>query len=275
MKIQEIVIKPNKSLELINILELYRYRELFYIFVWRDIKVRYKQTLLGISWVILQPIINTIIFTFFFGFLAKISSGNLPYTIFVLSGLVFWTYFSSAFSRASDSMLSNENIIKKVYFPKIILPLSFIITSFLDFLINFLILLVLSFLLRMAPSLWLFVILPIGILMAALTAAGLGMFFASLKVKYRDVNYILPFLIQTLFYLTPVIYPLSILSIRHRIILAFNPMTSVIEGIRWAFSGSTVLTPLHIAISFIVSLLIFLSGLVFFQKTEQYFTDIV
>lgn len=272
---KEIIIKPKKNWQLIDFQELWSYRELFYIFAWRDIKVRYKQTILGIAWVIFQPLITMVIFTVFFGNIAKIPSGDLPYSLFVLIGLVFWTFFSGSLSHASDSMVTNESIIKKVYFPKIILPLSSVITSFVDFLINITFLLIYAIILGFYPHLLIFIIVPMGILLTVITATGIGLFLSSFNVKYRDVRYILPFFIQILLFVTPVIYPLSIVSEQNRIIMALNPMTSVIEGIRFIFSANYMFKPELFLLSFISSVIMLMIGLWYFHKTEQFFADIV
>lgn len=272
---EEIIINSKSGKEFLNIQEIWRYRELFYIFTWRDLKVRYKQTILGIIWVVFQPLMTTLIFTVFFGNLAKIPSGKLPYSLFVLCGLVFWTFFSTALTHASDSMVANESIIKKVYFPKIILPFSSILTSFVDFLINFLILLVFAVAIGYYPSIWAVIIFPVAILIASLTSVGIGLLLASINVKYRDVRYILPFFIQILLFLTPVIYPLSIVSDRNKMIMALNPMTSVVEFARVVFYKEWIISPELILISILSSLVIFFIGLWYFRKTQIFFADIV
>jgi lipopolysaccharide transport system permease protein len=271
----EVIIRPKPKWKLIDFAELWRYRELLYIFTWRDIKVRYKQTILGILWVIFQPLVTMFIFTFFFGNLAKISSGELPYSLFSLCGLVFWTFFSGSVSHASDSMVVNENIIKKVYFPKILLPLSAITTSFVDFIINVFLLFSYALILGFVPQLIGLLIFPLGIILTAITAFGLGLFLSSFNVKYRDVRYILPFFIQILLFLTPVIYPLAIISERNRIIMALNPMTAVVELTRFVFDPQYTIYPSLIMISIFSSLLLLLFGLWYFRKTEQFFADIV
>jgi len=271
----EIIIRPKSTWKLIDIAELLRYKELLYIFTWRDIKVRYKQTLLGVLWVIFQPLITTFIFTFFFGNLAKISSGDLPYSLFSLCGLVFWTFFSGSLSHASDSMITNESIIKKVYFPKILLPLSSITTGFVDFIINVFLLLLYALILGFIPQLIGLLIFPLGIILTAITAFGLGLFLSSFNVKYRDVRYILPFFIQILLFITPIIYPLAIVSERNRVIMALNPMTTVVELTRLVFDPKYPIYPNVIAISIFSALLLLLFGLWYFRKTEQFFADIV
>ncbi len=246
---EEIVIRPKQKWQLLDLKEIWRYRELFYIFAWRDIKIRYRQTLLGVIYVVFQPVVNMIIFTVFFGNLAKIPSGNLPYSLFVLIGLVFWNFFSGALARASDSMVANEEMIKKVYFPKIILPLSVIITFFFDLIINFFLLIIFAIILGHPPNLWIFIILPLAVIIAGSTIAGASLFLSSLNVKYRDVRNILPFLIQIVLFLTPVIYPLSIVSERNQYIMAINPMTSVVEAVRMVFQKNPVFNPILICIS--------------------------
>lgn len=270
----EIVIKPKQRWQLLDLTELWRYRELFYIFTWRDIKVRYKQTFLGIAWVVFQPLVTTGIFTIFFGRLAKIPSGNLPYELFVLTGLVFWTFFSQSLSHASSSLIENINIIKKVYFPKEILPISASITGLVDLSINFVVLTVAVFLFGFSPSLGIFIILPIVILITIFTVSGLGMFLASVNIKYRDVRYILPFFIQTMLFVTPVIYPTATVRDSLRPFFALNPMTAVVESMRLVVAGSTNLDWRLILVSSVSSLLIFLLGLWYFRQTERFFADI-
>lgn len=275
MKDYEIVIKPKKSLLLIDLIEMWRYRDLLFIFAWRDIKVRYKQTMLGVGWAILQPIVTMVVFTIFFGNLAKIPSGKMPYSLFVLCGLVFWSFFSNALSHASNSMVDNESIVKKVYFPKLILPLSAIVTSSIDLAINFLILMIFATVLGFVPSLWILIVVPLALILASITIAGMSLFLASFNVKYRDVRYILPFFIQILMFLTPVIYSLNIVAPRNRFLMALNPMTSVVESVRWVFSGGNFIDPRLIVISVLSSLIIFVFGLWYFRRTEDFFADIV
>ena len=272
---KEIIIRPKSDWILLDLKELWRYRELLFIFTWRDIKVRYKQTILGVLWVIFQPIVTTFIFTFFFGNLAKISSGVLPYSLFSLCGIIFWTFFSTGLSHASTSMVANENIIKKVYFPKIMLPLSSILTSFVDFSINIILLLVLTLYLGYFPHLIGLIIFPLSIGLAMITSFGLGLILASLNVKYRDVGYILPFFIQILLFITPIIYPLAIVSESNRNIMALNPMSAVVELSRFVLNPEYAIYPEVIIISVISSILILVLGLWYFRRTEKFFADIV
>lgn len=269
-----IIIKPKPSWKFIDIAEVWRFRELLYVFTWRNIKVRYKQTALGILWAIFQPLASTLIFTVFFGHLARIPSGKLPYALFVLIGLVFWTFFSNSLSQASTSMVVNSGIIQKVYFPKIILPFSTILTTSVDFILNVVLLFVIAIIMGYIPSLWGILIFPVAIFITSTTAAGLGLFLSSINVKYRDVGYILPFFIQLLVFLTPVIYPTAILSERNKVLMALNPMTSVIESSRAVFAH-TPFNPLFLTISFFSSIIIFLFGIWYFERTERFFADIV
>ncbi len=271
----EMKIRPIKTNVFLNIEELWRYRELFYIFAWRDIKVRYKQTILGITWVLLQPIASMFIFTVFFGKLAKISSDGLPYSLFVLIGLIFWGFFSNTLTHAANSLVENEGIIKKIYFPRLILPLSAITTNLVDFGISFILLLLIAFYFGYVPSLLTIVIIPLGLIITSLGAAGLGLFLAAFNVKYRDVRYILPFFIQLLIFLTPVIYPLSIVGHLNRLVIAVNPIAGVIESARKVISGSTSIDYQILAISLISSILLFTAGLAYFRSTEKFFADII
>lgn len=270
-----ITIKPRTNPLAIDFAELWHYRELFIIFAWRDIKVRYKQTFLGGAWAIFQPLVSTFIFTVFFGRLAKIPSGALPYSLFVLCGLVFWNFFSGALTHASNSLIENENIVKKVYFPRLILPLSSIITSFIDFSISLVMMLIFAFVLGYIPSLMFIPILLIGILVAGIGAGGLGLFLSSFNVKYRDVRYILPFFIQTMLFLTPVIYPTAIVSNTNKYIMALNPMTGVIEAIRVTVAGVGTVDWLLLGLSSASAILFFIIGLIYFRQTEAFFADIV
>ena len=271
----KIIIRPIRTNIFLNINELWRYRELFYIFAWRDIKVRYKQTILGIAWALLQPITSMFIFTIFFGKLAKIPSDGLPYSLFVLVGLVFWGFFSGTLTHASNSLVENEGIIKKTYFPRLILPLSAIATGLVDFGISFILLLSIAFYFGHVPSLLSLVIIPLGLVISSLGAAGLGLFLAAFNVKYRDVRYILPFFIQTLIFLTPVIYPLSIVGLSNRLVIAINPIAGVIESARKVISGSTIIDYQVLAISAVSSILLFIIGLYYFRSTERFFADII
>jgi len=268
------VIRPRKLLSL-DLKEIWAYRELFYIFAWRDIKVRYKQTILGVAWVVFQPVVSTFIFTILFGRLADIPSGNLPYSLFVMIGLIFWNFFSNSLNSASNSLVNNEHIIKKVYFPKIILPFSSILTGLVDLGVSLLLLMGYTLFIGYTPHFAFWLILPLAIIFTTFCAFGIGLFFCALNVKYRDVRYILPFFFQTLMFLTPVIYSLEIISGRNSVLMALNPMTSVIELNRHCFSGLCYINFNLALISILASTFYFVVGYWYFKRTEYLFADIV
>jgi len=269
-------IRPPQNAPLfIDFVELWSYRELFYIFVWRNIKVRYKQTFLGIAWVVFQPLVSMVVFTIFFGNLAKIPSGNLPYPLFVLCGLTYWTFFSGALSQASNSLIENSNIITKVYIPKIVLPLTAVITSLIDFFISLGLLLAALIYFKQTPSILALAIVPFGLIVTSISATGMGLFFSAINVKYRDVRYVLPFFIQIMVFLSPVIYGTNIISPTNKLIMALNPMTGVIESVRSVIGGSSAINLQLLLISTVSSIVIFLFGLSIFNKTEKYFADTI
>ena len=268
-------IKPRTDLFSLDLKELYDFRELFFIFAWRDIKVRYKQTVIGILWVVFQPLVTMLIFTIFFGRLARIPSGSLPYSLFVLTGLVFWNFFANSLTHASLSLVENENIIKKVYFPKIILPLAAVVTTSVDLAINLAILFLYALYLGFTPSWQVLLIIPIGLIVIATAASGLGLLLASVNVKYRDVRYILPFFIQIMLFLSPVIYGSDLIDPSQRIFMAINPTSGVIESVRRLFTQSNFTFSPDFAVSALVAVVIFLIGLAYFRHTERFFADIV
>lgn len=271
---RETVIKPKPKWALMDLSEIWAYRELFLIFAWRDIKVRYKQTILGAGWAILQPVFSMFIFTIFFGNFAKIPSGELPYPLFVLIGLTFWNYFSGVLSRGSNSLIENEGIVKKVYFPREILPLSTVGANLLDFGISFVLLLIVSLYFHFIPNALVLLIVPLGLIIGTLGAGGLGLLLSAFNVKYRDVRYALPFFVQMMIFLTPVIYPTSIMRPAFRYLIAVNPMTGVINAARVVFSGGSNIDWGILSISAGASVLFFLIGLYYFRSTERFFADL-
>lgn len=270
----ELIIKPTRRWFSLNLKELWLYRELAFIFSWRDIKVRYKQTAIGILWAVLQPILMVVIFSFFFGKLANIPSDNIPYPVFAFVGIMFWNYFSNSLTNASNTIIDNENIIKKVYFPRLILPISSALTPMIDLAIAIVVLIVLMLYYGLPPLGAGIILMPLLLVIAFLTASGAGLFLASINLKYRDVRYVLPFFIQILMYVTPVIYPASLISEQHRWILALNPMTGVIESARAALFGAQVINYQMLGSAVIIALLIFVFGVIKFKKTERFFADI-
>ncbi len=269
----EYEIKPVGKLSL-GISELIDYRELFYFFTWRDIKIKYKQTAFGVLWAILQPFLLMLIFTLFFGKALNVPSDNIPYPVFVYSGLLLWNVFSSGLANASNSMVNNANIIKKIYFPRLIIPMSAILVSLFDFLMAFVIYIGLLVYYQFSVSWMIVLYLPLSLLITVLTTFGLGTLIAALNVKYRDFRYVIPFFIQLLLFLTPVIYPVSIIkSSWAQSLLMLNPMTGAIELLRSTVTSAPANAQLA-GIGFTVALILFVSGLYYFRKTEYYFADL-
>lgn len=253
--------------------ELWQYKELFYFFTWRDIKIKYKQTVLGFLWAVLQPLLVMIIFTLFFGKALNIPSQNLPYPVYVYSGLLVWNLFSSGLTSASNSMVSNATIIKKIYFPRLIIPLSAILVALFDFFMAFAVFIVLLFVYQQPVSWNALLIWPLAIFIGVSATLGLGSWLAALNVKYRDFRYIIPFLVQVLFFLTPVIYPISLLKYPVlKYILACSPMYAAVELFRYPLTGLQL--DLHfLGTSLASGLLLLLVGVYYFKRTEDLFAD--
>jgi lipopolysaccharide transport system permease protein len=268
------VIRPKKLFSFSDLKELWAYRELLYFFSWRDLKVRYKQTFVGVLWAVFQPFITMVVFSVFFGQLAKIPSDGVPYPIFVYVGLLFWQFFSGALADTSNSLIANQAIVTKIYFPRLVLPISTVVTQLVDFLIGTVILIGLMFYYGYAPHLSGLLILPLLLIITFLASVGLGLFLASINVKYRDVRYVLPFFIQMLLFVTPVIYPAGIAG-KYSWILALNPMMGVIQSARAALLGTTALNWLLIAISLAATFILTLFGIYMFKRTERYFADVI
>jgi len=271
----EIIIRPKTKWWRLDLRELWMYRDLSYFLSWKDLKVRYKQTSIGALWAVFQPLFSMIVFTVFFGRLAKIPSDNIPYPIFVYCGLLFWLLFSNSLSSSAESFVGNERLITKVYFPRLLLPLSTITTNFLDFLIASGILVIMMFYYRYAPSLLGILMVPFLLLLTVAATLGIGLFIGSLNVKYRDVRFALPFFIQLLIFITPVIYPASIVSPKHQWILGLNPMAGVIDTARAVLLSST---PIHwglLGVSVLCTMIYCFLGYFYFQKVEKYFADII
>lgn len=269
-----IIIRPKRLFHFSDLKELWNYRELLYFFSWRDLKVRYKQTAIGILWSVLQPFITMVVFSLFFGKLAGVPSDGVPYPIFVYTGLLFWQFFADALGETSNSLIANKAIITKVYFPRLILPTSSVVTKFVDFVIAAAILVGMMFYYGYAPNLIGLLIVPLLLLLTFMAATGLGLFLAAVNVKYRDVRYALPFFIQLLLFITPVIYPASIAG-KYSYLLAINPMMGVIQSARAALLGTTPLNWTLIGSSVVGCIVVLIVGLVYFKKTERYFADII
>ncbi|MEW6602480.1 MAG: ABC transporter permease [Nitrospirota bacterium] len=274
----EFTIAPPKRWLSINWKELWRYRDLFLVLAWRDISVRYKQTALGVLWAVLQPFVTMVIFTFIFNRMANIQSGdNTPYPIFLYVGLLLWQYFSSTLTNASNSMVANANLIQKIYFPRLIIPATAATTGLVDIGISSMILAFMMVYYKVIPTLSGLLILPLLLTSTVMSAMGAGLLLAAINVKYRDVRYALPFFIQIMMYVTPVIYPVKMLDnypVIKGLMLWLNPITGVITNARAAILGQGSIDWEIMGISLFVSSLFFIAGLYYFRSTEKYFADI-
>ncbi len=259
----------------LGIKELWEYKELFYFFTWRDVKVKYKQTILGVAWAIIQPLFLTIIFTQTLGTsISNKSNLTIPYPIFAISGLLLWGIFSSGMSNAANSMIANANIIKKIYFPRLIIPISSVLVAFIDFIIAFFVFILFQFFYSVDISYNKLFLLPFSVIITSISAMGCGMFLAALNVKYRDVRYVIPFFIQGLLFLTPIMYPHNISE--NKIInwvLSLNPISGAMELMRGIFEGYNINYNI-VFISGVTSLFLFVIGIIYFRKTEHYFADL-
>ena len=271
----DLIIEPNKTTADF-VLELLKFRELFFFLAWRDILVRYKQTIVGVAWGVIRPFLSMVVFTVIFGRVAKLpSEGSAPYTIMVFSALLPWQYFASSMQSSAGSLLSAQHMISKIYFPRLILPTSSVIVSAVDFLISFVMLCVLMIVYRFMPSPYI-VLLPVFFIPATLTALGIGFLFSAVGVRYRDFHHIMPFIVQFGMYVSPVGFSSSIIPARWRLLYSLNPMVGVIDGFRWCIQGTEVsLYPPAFVISIISSLIMFYLGLRYFRKTEKTFADFI
>jgi lipopolysaccharide transport system permease protein len=253
--------------------ELWEYRELLYFLTWRDIKVRYKQTVFGVAWAVIQPFFTMIVFSLFFGKLAKVPSDDLPYPIFSYAALLPWNLFASSLGQSANSLVNSANLIKKIYFPRLVIPLSSVLSGTVDFAIAFTILLgmMIYYGIRPTSTVWL---LPFFLLLTLITALGVGVWLSALNVEFRDVRYVVPFLIQFWLFATPVAYPSSLLTGGWRILYGLNPMTGVVEGFRWALLGTQPPSAM-LGVSAFISLAIFVSGVLYFRRMEKGFADLV
>lgn len=271
---RKLIIERQAGLQGLDWAALWEYRDLLYLQVWREIKVRYKQTAIGVSWVLLQPMVTMLIFTVIFGQMAKVPSDGVWYPAFVLSGLLPWTYFSQAVTRAGGSLVSNANLVTKIYFPRVLLPLASIVAPLIDLALSLLLLFGLL-LYAGIPLTWKVVTLPIFILMAMLTAMGLSLFVSATNVRYRDVTHAIPFVIQVWMFVSPIVYPVSLVPEQWRVLYGLNPMTGVIEGFRWAMLGQTAPDPVVMGTSAGVVMLALAVGSIYFKKLERQFADVI
>jgi lipopolysaccharide transport system permease protein len=273
-----VVIEPTRGLASLRLHDVWHYRELLFFLAWRDVKVRYKQTALGVVWVLLQPLITIVIFSVLFGGLLKVPSGETPYPVFAFTALLPWNYFAGALNRSSTSLVSSANLITKVYFPRLVIPISAVVSGLVDFGVAFLVLIALMGFYGITPTPAI-ALLPLLVLLATMTALAFGLWLAALNVRYRDINYVVPFLVQIWMYVTPVIYGTTLVPERFRFLLGLNPMTAVVEGFRWALLGPdapVAQTPAWIyAFSIGVLIVVQISGLIYFRTTERTFADVV
>jgi lipopolysaccharide transport system permease protein len=268
------LIQPEEGLASLNLRELWEYRELLYFLVWRDLKVRYKQTVLGAAWAIIQPVFMMVVFSLFFGRLAHVPSDGIPYPVFAYCALLPWQLFAHALSESSNSLVANERLITKVYFPRLVVPLSSVLGGLVDFAIAFVILILMMAYYGIRPT-WAIVTLPAFILLAMATALGVGLWLSALNVKYRDVRYTLSFMIQFWLLATPVAYSSSLVPARWRALYGLNPMAGVVEGFRWALLGKSEGPGALLAVSVVVVVLILIGGLYYFRRMEAEFADVV
>jgi lipopolysaccharide transport system permease protein len=255
--------------------DIWHYRELFYFLAWRDILVRYKQTVIGIAWSLIRPLLTMVVFTIIFGKLAKLPSGGVPYPILVFAAMLPWQFFSNSLSESSNSLIANSNLLSKIYFPRIIMPTSSVIVSLVDFLISSVILALLMIWYKFIPD-WRIVTLPFFLMLALFASLGFGLWIAALNVKYRDFRYIVPFIVQFGLYISPVGFSSSIVPGNWRLLYSINPMVGVIDGFRWALLGQNIqIYWPGFLLSIGLTVLVFLYGLRYFRKTERTFADVI
>ena len=267
-------VRPSKGWSGINLRELWRYRELVYFLIWRDIKVRYKQTMLGAAWAIIQPFFTMVVFSIFFGKLANIPSDDIPYPIFAYTALLPWQLFEGGIRKAGKSLVSGRNLITKVYFPRLAVPISSVISGLVDFALAFVVLLGMMWFYGYRPTsaIW---FTPLLLILALITAMGTGLWLSALNVEYRDVGYLMPFILRVWFFLTPITYSASIVPEAYQTLYALNPMTGVVQGFRWAMLGEGSSPSIILLASTVASLVLLISGALYFRRMERTFADVV
>ena len=274
MDVPIIIIQPSRGWVSLKLHELWEYRELLYFLVWRDVKVRYKQTVLGAAWAVIQPFMAMVVFSIFFGKLARMPSDGIPYPLFAYAALVPWGFFANGLSQASNSLVGSSHLITKVYFPRLVVPISSVISGIVDFVLAFAVLLGMMLYFGIFPTInviW----LPFLLLLAFVTALGVGMWLSALNVEFRDIRYVLPFLTQFWMFATPIVYPSSLLSEPWRTIYGLNPMVGVVEGFRWALLGTQTAPGPIVIVSAMAAVIILVGGAFYFRKMEKTFADIV
>ncbi|MDY6836611.1 MAG: ABC transporter permease [Thermodesulfobacteriota bacterium] len=268
------IIEPSRGCISLKLQDIWEYRELLYFLVWRDIKVRYKQTALGAAWAVIQPFFTMVVFSLFFGRLAKVPSDGIPYPIFSYAALVPWTFFAQGLAQSSNSLVGSAHLISKVYFPRLVIPISSILSGLVDFVVAFIMLVVMMFYYRLYPTAAI-IFLPGLLLLALITALGVGLWLSAINVKYRDVRYTVGFISQFWLFATPIAYPSSLLSEPWRTLYAINPMVGVVEGFRWALLGTQTAPGPMVAVSSLVAIVLLISGAFYFRRMEKTFADIV
>ena len=275
-----LVLRPSRGWSALNLIDLWRYRELIYFLIWRDVKVRYKQTVLGASLAIIQPFVTMVVFTVLFGNLAKMPSDGIPYPLFSYTGLLPWGLFTKAISDAGRSMITNRSMITKIYFPRLSIPLASVLSGLVDFALAFVVLIGMILYYNNSPSQDYQVVitpailtLPLFLLLALITSLGVGLWLSALNVLYRDINYIIPFLTQIWLFITPIVYPASKIPEQWQLFYALNPMAGVVEGFRWALLGAGTAPSSMIAVSASIAVILMISGLYYFRRMERTFAD--
>lgn len=267
-------LQPSKGWVPVKLNELWEYRELLFFMIWRDVKVRYKQTVMGMSWAVIQPFFTMVIFSLFFGRLAQVPSDGIPYPIFSYAALVPWGFFANGLTNSANSLVTNSNLLKKVYFPRLVLPISTVVGGVVDFVIAFVVLLFMMLYFGVMPTvniLW----LPFFLLLALITSLGVGLWFSAMNVQFRDVRYAVPFLVQVWLFATPIAYPSSLLDEPWKTLYGLNPMAGVVEGFRWALLGTDTAPGPMIIVSAVMAVLLLVSGLFYFRRMEKGFADLV
>jgi lipopolysaccharide transport system permease protein len=270
-----IYIKPTTGLAALNLRDLWVYRELILFMIWRTLKVRYKQTALGAAWAVIQPLMTMIVFNFIFGNVAKVPTDDIPYPIFSYTALLPWGLFTTALNQASRSLTANQNMVTKIYFPRLVLPISSVLAGLVDFAIAFVILIGLMIYYGVTPAWNVLWTLPLFLLLSIVTALGVALWLSAINVQYRDVNYALPFLTQFWLFITPVAYSASVISEKWQLVYSLNPMAGVVNGFRWALLGAGNGPDLSLWVSIGISLLILVSGLFYFRNMERTFADMI
>jgi lipopolysaccharide transport system permease protein len=270
----ETEIRPAAGRVGFGLAELWRYRELLYFLVWRDVKVRYKQTVLGASWAILQPLVTMIVFSVVFGRLVQVPSDGLPYPVFAFAALVPWTFFSVGLALAANSLVNSQNLLKKVYFPRLVIPIAAVLAGLVDFALAFIVFIGLMLVFGIWLSPLAIAVIPL-VGLALITCLGVGLWLSALNVRYRDIRHIVPFLVQVWLFATPIAYPASLIDEPWRTVYAVNPMVGVVEGFRWALLGTETAPGPLIAVSTVVAILVLVTGARYFRRSEGTFADVV